>query len=97
MRLHLYGPEKTIRATCEYAQERLMQAIPGATFKLDEVLKLPPTPEQVRTHENDPHSDHLGIANMITFGMLSRRPQRSGPPQGHLEMSTSVRAPRRES
>jgi 4-cresol dehydrogenase (hydroxylating) len=86
VQLHFYGPEKTVRANCEHAQERLTQAIPGATFKLDEVLKLPPTPEQARAHEAEPHVDHLGVPNMITFNIVSRRPNDPDPPQGHMDM-----------
>jgi len=86
VRLHFYGPEKIVRATSEYAEQRITQAVPGATFELDEILKLPPTPEQARSHENDPHADHLGVPNMITYGLMSRRPNDPDPPQGHLDM-----------
>jgi 4-cresol dehydrogenase (hydroxylating) len=76
-----------IRATAEYAQERFTQAIPGATFKLDEVLKVPLTAEQLRTHQSDPHVDHLGIPNMITFDLIARQNRDPDhPPQGHIDM-----------
>jgi 4-cresol dehydrogenase (hydroxylating) len=86
VRLHFYGTEKIIRATCECAEERLRQAIPAVTFELDEVLKLPPTPEQARTHESQPNADHLGVPNMITYASMSRHPNDPEPPQGHLDM-----------
>src|ERR1700733_366771 len=40
-RLQFYGPEKTIRANWEYTQERVARAIPGSTFRLEEILALP--------------------------------------------------------
>jgi 4-cresol dehydrogenase (hydroxylating) len=87
VRLHIYGPEPVIRASWEYAQQRIARAIPDAAFELEEVLKLPPTRGQIRSHERQPHDDHLGIPNMITFGMMARRPNDpDNPPQGHVDM-----------
>jgi FAD/FMN-containing dehydrogenase len=82
-RLQFYGPEVTIRANAGYAAQRIAKAIPGAEFKLEEVLPLPLTPEQLKTH----HKVSLGVPNMEIFAMISRRPtDPPNPPDGHVDM-----------
>jgi 4-cresol dehydrogenase (hydroxylating) len=83
VRLQFYGPEVTIRANASYAAERFARAVPGSVFTLEEVLKLPLTPEQVKTH----HKVSLGIPNMEIFQMIARKPtDPPDPPQGHVDL-----------
>jgi (+)-pinoresinol hydroxylase len=82
-RLQFYGPEQTIRANWDYAQKRIAKAIPGATFKLDELLTLPLTPEQETSH----HLVNFGIPNMAIFAMIARKPtDPPNPPDGHVDL-----------
>ena len=82
-KLQFYGPEPTIRANWDYAQKRIAAAIPGATFKLDELLPMPLTPEQEKTH----HLVNFGVPNMAIFAMISRRPtDPPNPPDGHVDL-----------
>lgn len=82
VKLQFYGPEKTVRANWEYAQERIRKAIPGATFEEGELLRMPLTPEQQKTH----HLVNFGIPNMAIYSMIERRESdRFNPPQGHVD------------
>ncbi len=85
VRLQFYGPEATIRANWQYTQDRIGKAIPGSTFQLDEILPMPLTPEQEKTH----HLVNFGIPNMAIFAMISRRPtDPPNPPDGHVDLLT---------
>lgn len=76
VRLQFYGPEKTIQASWEYAQERIGGAIPGASFHWDETLKLPFNPDHDTTH----HLVTFGVPNMVIFRTIERTPD--NPPNG---------------
>jgi 4-cresol dehydrogenase (hydroxylating) len=87
VRLQFYGPAKTVMANWEYAQERIGAAIPGSKFQTGELLKMPLTPEQEKTH----HLVNFGIPNMVVFSMIARR--QSEPDvavQGHVDFLTIV-------
>ena len=82
VRLQFYGPEKAIRASWEYAKRRVGQAIGGATFELEEVLAMPLTAAQEKTH----HLVNFGIPNMSNYSMMSRSPNGpANPYDGHSD------------
>jgi hypothetical protein len=86
-KLQFYGPPKVIQASWEYAQQRIGAAIPGAKFEDAELLTMPLTPEQEKTH----HMVNFGIPNMVIFAMIARRPdQPDVPVQGHTDFLAIV-------
>ena len=85
--LQFYGAPQTVRASWEYAQQRIGKAIPGARFEPGEVLSMPLTPEQEKTH----HLVNFGIPNMAIFDMIAGRPnQPDQPVQGHVDFLSMV-------
>lgn len=87
VQLQFYGPPKVVRASWEYAMDRIGAAIPGAHFEEPELLTLPLTAEQERTH----HRVNFGIPNMSIFAMISRQPEQPEVPvQGHTDFIAVV-------
>ena len=83
VKLQFYGPEATVQANWAYAQARIAKAIPGATFSDVEMLPMPLTPAQEKTH----HLVNFGVPNMEIFAMISRKPSDPpNPPDGHSDI-----------
>jgi len=61
--VQFYGPEKIIRANWAHAQQRIAKAIPGATFRGEQFIAFPMTPEQ----EKRAHLVDFGVPNMAVF------------------------------
>jgi hypothetical protein len=85
-KLQFYGPPEVIQARWEYAKERISKAIPGATYTNVEMLTIPLTPEQEKTH----HLVNFGIPNMAIFAQMARAPGQADPKDGHTDFFAVV-------
>ena len=81
VKLQFYGPPEVIQARWEYAQERILKAIPGTTFTNFETLPMPLTEAQEKTH----HLVNFGIPNMAIFASMARQPGEADPKDGHTD------------
>jgi FAD/FMN-containing dehydrogenase len=83
VQFNFYGPQKTVLANWEYAQERILRDVPGAIASKMQTSKLPLTPEQEKTH----HLVNFGIPNMEQFARIARnRNSPVNPPDGHVDI-----------
>jgi 4-cresol dehydrogenase (hydroxylating) len=85
--LRFYGPEAVIDAQWEYAKQKFLAAVPGATFEEEPTMKFPLTDAQA-TETLDPAS--FGVPSLLAFQMGARSPQNPTPFDGHVWFSPVI-------
>jgi 4-cresol dehydrogenase (hydroxylating) len=85
--LRFYGPEQVINAQWNYAKEKFLAAVPGATFEEEPVIRFPLTDEQA-SQTLDPAS--FGVPSLLAFGMGARSPTTPVPFDGHVWFSPVI-------
>jgi len=81
VQLQFYGPEKTIDANWEYAQDLFNEAVSGATFEEGERARFPLSDEEIH---NFPQRVSLGIPQLEVFSIGIRTETNPTPRDGHL-------------
>jgi len=80
VQLQFYGPRKTVEANWEYAQAKMREAIPGATFDGVYRTDLPVPKERL----DEVVLRHMGIPALEIFNIVSRNESHGeNPPDGH--------------
>jgi 4-cresol dehydrogenase (hydroxylating) len=87
--LQFYGPQKTILANWEYAQEKFSAAIPGASFQQGQMLRFPMTDEQIEAVQM-PRKVAIGVPSLAAFSLGARTATNPTPQDGHLWFASII-------
>ncbi len=85
--LQFYGPEPTVKANWEYAQQRISSDIEGATFEEGHLYTFPLSDEEKANHS---HRVAIGVPNMEIFSIGARSERNPSPQDGHLWFSAII-------
>jgi (+)-pinoresinol hydroxylase len=85
--LRFYGPEAVINAQWEYAKQKFLAAVPGATFEEEPLVRFPLTDSQAN-ETLDPAS--FGVPSLLAFQMGARSPTNATPFDGHVWFSPVI-------